>query len=98
LQHDAVSVHVFKCLPIFVPIWVVGLDGFITVPAHALDGALPFRFLRYVEDQKIVLGRRLADLVIMMMRKLKVVRKAFMPEHHAVKTIVVLKRSQNLQT
>jgi hypothetical protein len=71
LQHDAVSVHVFKCLPLFVPIWVVGLDWFISVPAHALDGALPFRLIRYVEDQKIVLGRRFADLVILMMRKFK---------------------------
>src|SRR5262249_58869206 len=75
LQHDAVSVHIFKCLPLFVPIWVVGLDWFITVPAHALNGVLPFRFLRYVEDQKIVLGRRFADAVILLMSKLKVVRK-----------------------
>jgi len=76
----------------------VGLDWFITVLAHVLDGALPFRFLRYVEDQKIVLGRSFADLVILMMRKLKVVRNGFLPEHHAVITFVVLERSQNLQT
>ena len=50
MQHDAVSVRVFKCLPLLVPIWIVGLDWFITVPAHALDGALPFRFLRYVRE------------------------------------------------
>src|SRR5207237_9733655 len=92
-QHDAIAVYVLERLALLVPPRVVRLDRLVAMLLHPLDGALPLRFVRYEQHQKIVLGRRFADHVTAMVRKLKMIRCAFASEYHAVETFVVLEGS-----
>src|SRR5258708_11755170 len=98
LQDDSVAVGVLEGCTIAVPVGIERRYGVEPSSPHRADGGFIFSSVREIEDQKIILTRSPASRMTVSVGKLKMIRCARAPQHHAVESVVILKTEEDLKT
>jgi hypothetical protein len=90
LENDAISVRVFECHALTIPVGIKCWDWIEARISHFLDSRFPFVRIRKVEDKQVFRRRRATSYVSACPRKFKVGWRILSPEHYPVKTLMVL--------
>lgn len=91
LDDDPISVRVFKCPAVLIPIGIERWNHWEARSFHPIHRRLTFVDSGQVEDQKVVLRRGSPGSMSVRSRKFEVIWCAPTPEHDAVETIMVRK-------
>lgn len=93
-KNNAVAICVFKRLSVDIPVGVECRHSRDPGRYHAIDGGFVNRFIREVKHQQVVLRRCTAGVMPGLGRKLKVIRRLWRAQHHAVEAVMVLEAEQ----
>lgn len=94
-QYDAVSIWIFERLAPCVPIGIVRWNSVEATALHSGGGRFPRFNFRNVKNQQIVSRRCLSRLNTLLTCEFQMVGCIGMPDHKAIKTIMLFKRPQD---